>query len=366
MAAPFVTQAAVLPNRVQRWLGREPKKNVVVDIRNLLARAPRVSGVREADIRTVSETHDVDPCRTFPTELEAIYGEFLSHCLKDKVLSDEELSDLRHLKRLFGLPDVAVERVHERVVGEVYQEGVAEAVADGRLSPDERTFLARVQTELRLAEHVRERITLRPSRPRLEAALGVAPPDQPLRDEEKTELEALAHSFGAELDPNGTSQATLDRWRRYWLLENADLPQEPAGIKLHPGEICYARRQVYWYVLRALSDRERHGGASAWMAVAAGLSPTAPSALPRPIEDKAMRMTDSGWVFLTNRRLALMGRNENVELPLSRVRYFLPWSNGIELQTGRRRGVFLEFDADVDLFALTLRRALREAPERPS
>lgn len=366
MAAPFVPQPAVLPNRVQRWIGREPKKNAVVDIRNLLAQAQRVSGLRETDIRAVSETYDVDPCRTFPAELEAIYGEFLSHCLKDKVLSAEELSDLRHLKRLFGLSDVTVERVHERVVGEVYQEGVAEAVADDRLSADERTFLARVQTELRLAEHVRERITTRPPRPKLEAALGVAPPDEPLSDEEKTELEALAHSFGAELDPAGASQATLDRWRRYWLVENADLPQAPAGIQLHSGEICYARRQVYWYALRALSDRERYGGASAWMAVAAGLSPTAPSALPRPIEDKAMRMTGSGWVFLTNRRLSLMGRNENVELPLSKIRHFVPWSNGIEVQTGRRRGAFLEFDADVDLFALTLRRALREAPDRPS
>ncbi len=365
MAAPFVTQPAAEPNRVQRWLGREPKKNVVVEIRNLLARAPRVSGVRETDIRAVSETYDVDPCRTFPAELEAMYGEFLSHCLNDKVLSDEELSDLRHLKRLFGLPDVAVERVHERVVGEVYQEGVAEAVADDRLSADERSFLARVRTELLLADHVRGRITPRPSRPKLEAALGFAPVDEPLSDEEKTELEALAHSFGAELDPDGVSQTTLDRWRRYWLLENADLPQAPAGIELHPGEICYARRQVYWYDLRAPSDRDRYGGATAWMAVAAGLSLTAPSALPRPTEDKGMRMTDSGWVFLTNRRLALMGRNENVELPLSKVRHFLPWSNGIEVQTGRRRGAFLEFDADVDLFALTLRRALREAPDRP-
>jgi hypothetical protein len=59
-----------------------------------------------------------------------------------------------------------------------------------------------------------------------------------------------------------------------------------------------------------------------------------------------------------------MGRNENVELPLSKIRHFIPWSNGIEVQTGRRRGAFLEFDTDVDLFALTLRRALREAPDR--
>lgn len=366
MAAPFVPQPAAAPNRVQRWLGREPKKNAIVDIRNLLAQAPRVSGVQDSDIHVVSETYDVDPCRTFPAELEAIYGEFLSHCLKDKVLSGEELSDLRHLKRLFALSDVAVERVHERVVGEVYQEGVAEAVADDRLSADERTFLARVQTELRLAERVRERITPRPSRSSLAAALGVAPVDEPLSEEEKTELQALARSFGVELDPEGSSQATLDRWRRYWLLENADLPQVPAGIKLVPGEICYARRQVYWYDLRALSDRDRYGGASAWMAVAAGLSPTTPPALPRPTGDKGMRMTGSGWVFLTNRRLALMGRNENVELPLSKIRYFIPLSNGIEVQTDRRRGAFLEFGADVDLFALTLRRALREAPDWPS
>ncbi len=364
MAAPFVPQTAVLPNRAQRWLGREPKQNAVVDIRNLLAQAQRVSGLSDADIRTVSERYEVDPCRTFPTELEAIYGEFLSHCLQDKVVTDEELSDLRHLKRVFGFSDVTVERVHERVVGEVYQAGVAEAVADDRVSADERTFLARVHTELRLAEHVRERITARPSRSRLEAVLGVAPLDQPLSDEEKAELEALAHSFGAELNPEGASQATLDRWRRYWLLENADLPREPAGIELHRDEICHGRRQVYWYALRAPSDRDRYGGASAWMAVAAGMSPAAPSALSRPIEDKGMRMTDSGWVFLTNRRLALMGRNENVELPLSKIRHFIPWSNGIEVQTGRRRGAFLEFDADVDLFALTLRRALREAPDR--
>ena len=155
MAEPF--RAAAPPTGLNRAL--RSKRSIAFEaIEDLLARAGDVRAVAAASIRIACDGCGVDLQAKYLSDRKHLYRRYLAHCLEDKVLSEEESVDLKHLLGILHLSDADVAPIHEEVAHEVYGKAIAEVLDDMKLDPDEESFLRRLRGELQISEDVAKRL----------------------------------------------------------------------------------------------------------------------------------------------------------------------------------------------------------------
>jgi flavin-binding protein dodecin len=161
MAEPFERHAKRREGLVSRVLGGGAQAGTIAEIEGLLADAARVRDVSAEHVRQIAVRHGVDlGARLLPARRN-LYRRLLEQCVLDGAVSAEENAELAHLKVILGLADADVAPVHEDVARAAYGQALGQALEDHRIDPDERAFLARLQSDLHLdpetAERLRER-----------------------------------------------------------------------------------------------------------------------------------------------------------------------------------------------------------------
>jgi flavin-binding protein dodecin len=155
MAEPF--RAAPPPQGLTRAL-RSKRSTLLDGIEDLFASAGEVRSVAAASIRILCDGCGIDLQTKYLNDRKQLYRRYLVHCLEDKVLSEEESFDLKHLLGILHLSDADVAPVHEEVAREVYGKAIAEVLDDMKLDPDEETFLRRLRGDLQISEDVAQKL----------------------------------------------------------------------------------------------------------------------------------------------------------------------------------------------------------------
>lgn len=157
MTSPFEHRTGRLRSLLRR-LRRDRAEAALAEIRQVLDSAERVRDVHALEIEAIAEEWHVD----FPNALQkktlALYRDLLRHYLADHRLSDEELAELDHLRRILHLDRRAVELTHRRAAREAYSRSVEKALADATIDEQEREFLTRLREMLGLPEAVASNI----------------------------------------------------------------------------------------------------------------------------------------------------------------------------------------------------------------
>lgn len=357
---PFESAEPAKRPLTTRLFKKPDKKNAIRAVRNLLANASSIRDVVDSDIEAVLQAHFVRSAATLESGFEELYAVYVRHCLEDRHLSDGELEDLQHLKHLFGLTDSTVNRIHEELASHLYHESVDEVIRDGRLDDTKRTFLKNLESSLRLPTELTERIYESAVEARLQRAVDHALEDERLSPEEDAEISAIATSLGAELQFDERTRQALDRFRLYWMIENGEVPSVPVDIKLQRSEQAYFVVGVNWYELRRVTKSYRYGGPTARIRIAKGIYWRMGQIGVQPISEDILTLIDSGYIYLTNKRLIFAGQKKNTTIRLQRILGYTPFKNGVEIQKDAGKSPFLEFSQDVDLFVLLLERAIRD------
>jgi hypothetical protein len=158
MAEPFEHRPKPREGLVSRVLGGGAQAGTIAEIEGLLADAARVRDVPAEHVRQIAVRHGVDfEARLLPARRN-LYRRLLEHCVLDGAVSPEENAELSHLKGILGLADADVAPVHEDVARAAYGQALAQALEDHRIDPDERAFLARLQSDLHLDSETAERL----------------------------------------------------------------------------------------------------------------------------------------------------------------------------------------------------------------
>lgn len=361
MTTPFHRVPVPEPSLLLRLTRRTPPGAALAALINRLALADRVTDVTEADIAAIVGQLGVDPRLRNETRLRALYTTFLARCLEDRQLDDTDLAELEHLRTLFRLSDASVRRAHQTAASEVYGRTVGEAIADGRLTPEERRFLDELRERLELPDDVAQRIYEDAARDRLRSALRDATNDDRLSDDEHEALQAMARNLGVAIDPAMLGRETYQRLRLYWHIENGALPERACPLRLGDEERCVARRRALWWEVHR---PDRPGGNHPRdLATAIFLRP---AAVPRRLSvGTPARRIDIGRLYLTTARLVFLGRDRGLHLPLRLMDAFRPYADGLEILGREGAATFFAIDRDLDLFALTLARVLKDAERQP-
>jgi len=344
----------------QKLFKQYPGENVVIELNNLLATKP-VLQINSHEVAAIEHRYKISLEKEFKLNLEEFYAVYLNYCLKDQALSDEELKELQHLKHILNLDDKTIQNLHSKMGAIVYRKSFEEAVSDGRLTKNEESFLAKLESELKLPKEIAEKISAETRTNFIQGYVNSAINDQRLSPDEEKELEAIAKSLNVTITHDKETKEQLRKLKLYWALENLELPEVETTIALQKSECCYAViDNVVWHELRSVRQRTSYTGYSTSFRIAKGFYLRAGSYTPRSYATDQMKLIDSGSLYLTNKRIIFTGTKKNSTIRLEKIIFITPYADGVELGKETGKSPLLLLPERADVFCIILERLLRE------
>jgi hypothetical protein len=356
----YRTVPLVKPGFLQQLLKQQPEENAVIELNNLFATKP-LREITPRHIEAIQHNYKLNLLKEFRLNLEEFYAVYLNHCLADKVLSNEELEELKHLKLLLQLDEATINKLHAKLGALIYRQSFEEAVSDGRLSQKERDLLQRIENDLKLPRQLADQIAAEVKTGFIEKQVAHIISDQRLSPKEEEELQAIAGSLNVSLQFNEQTKAQLEKLKRYWALENLDLPVIQPGIVLQKSEQCYLEiPQVNWHELRSV--RQKAGAVQ--YAPGAGITKEfylRPGN--RTLQSQSnlqLTLIDTGTLYLTSKRVIFNGVKKNATIQLAKIIDLTPYSDGVEIDKETGKSPTLQMPEKADVFCILLERLLIE------
>jgi hypothetical protein len=192
--SPFIQRAYQEEGFMHKLLNTNPKLNAFIELNNALATAATPQDVTLDFVQTLNENHDTDLHRKFRKELEELYRNFLTFCLKDRTFTEDEVAALWHLKSLFGFDDEDHERISREVALATYESDLEGALSDSRLSDEERSRLEQLSAYLVIPEDLRKASYDKITKDFLQNKVAEFTSDRELSTQEDAELHAISRS----------------------------------------------------------------------------------------------------------------------------------------------------------------------------
>ncbi|WP_162903072.1 hypothetical protein [Taibaiella koreensis] len=341
---------------LQRCFGQVIADNAVIEINNLLA-TKTIRQISTQEIRSIEHRYKLRLNLVYPRNLEEFYAVYLNHCLADRHLDNEELDTLRHLQHILGLNDKQVEQLHIWLGETLYRQSFKDAVADGRLTREEEQFLARLEGTLRLPKALADKISAETRAAFVQDYVAGILTHKHLSPEEEQELQAIATSLRVSLQFNTQTQEQLHKLKRYWALENLDLPVISADTSLQRGEQCYFKgTNVTWYEERSA----QRTGASYSSFSSIQQVYLQPGRLQAVHSRAAMlKHIDRGSVYLTDKRVFFTGAGKNAQVRFEKITGLQPYADGLRVEKETGKHIVIQLPQHADICCLTLERLLR-------
>lgn len=359
--AVFTKQELVEPNLVQKMFGRQPKENAEVEINNLLANhESTLHEVTSLNIFEIAAKYKINIDKNNETFRIVLFRKYLTHCLKDKHLDEQEISSLKHLQQILLIDEKVTKSLLENEAQKIYGEKLHEIVESGTMNDQEKSTLERIKANLQLPDDIAQNIYKNITGDYLKKFFKGAIEDERLSPDEERELNKIADRLNIKPDIDEKTNKLLDTYRLYWQIENGELPQIESDINLKSGELLHFMCYVKWNEYRRVPKRVNYGGPTGRIKIAKGLYYRYGSIGYQNVSSEEMQTVDSGYCYLTNKRLIFTGSRGNKTIPLSKILSYKPYKNGIDVQKDSGKSPFLEFEKNTIVGAMILGRLLNE------
>lgn len=356
----FKTHIIAKQSFFQKLLGQILYENAVIELNNLLA-STQIEKITHNQIFDIENRYSVSFSKDYKTNLEEFYAVYLNYCLADKILSNEELNELKHLKYILDLDEKTINKIHQLVGEKIYKQTFEEAVKDGRLTNDEILFLEKLENDLKLPKELSEKISIEVRTSYLDGYVQQIIKDQRLSPEEEVELNIIANSLNIKVSLNDQTKEQLGRIKLFWALENLDLPVIDTDLSLPKSENCYLSiPNVNWNELRTIRKKVSYSGYSASFKVIKGVYLRSGSYSPKSYSADEMTLIDMGTVYLTNKRIIFVGQKKNSNIKIDKILSVFPYTDGVEIDKETGKSPLLQFNERADIFCIILERLLNE------
>jgi hypothetical protein len=289
--------------------------------------------------------------------LVRIWRQVLSAFLKDDAFSDREIAYLDALREAFALTDEEVRAAEREVVHPRYSVALHEALADARLSDEERAVLHRLAAQLRLPANVQHDLYARSTKTVIEGLLGRSAADRRLSPDELQQLASVARHLGVTPDFDHATEAMLDRYALFWRIENGDLPSETVDVPLAGDEVCHLVARAEFYEPTGIGEGGETEGVGS-VRIARGVYYRVGSVSDERMNRAGLRRVDTGRLLITSKRVLFDGSRDGVSVGLRDISSYQVHADGIVLERRAGVGPHVTLDGDVELAAVILGAAL--------
>lgn len=359
-SAVFYSKELKKPNIFQRLFKQLPKENALIEVNNLLA-SKSVRDITETEISDISEKYKLNLHQTFLANFLEMYAAQLKYALLDDKLTEDELDELRSLKELFGLSQRQVSLIHEQLASNVYKQSVASAVSDGIVTEQEKRDLQKLQSELCIPDELVERITSQVKSVKIQNFVDGVIAKGSCTPEDENEIYLLAKNLNCSVHLDSRQQNALNRLKMIWAIRNGVIPTVDADINLTAKERCYFNRPASWFQYKTVTKRVNYAGPSVRIKICKGVSYRMGSARVHRETSEVLAPVDSGRLYVTDKRIVLLGNRKTSTIRLNKMVSFTPYTNGVELFKETGKSIFVKIDTDMELFNLLLSRVMMDA-----
>jgi len=344
----------------QKLFKQIPQENAVIEVNNLLATKP-IKAISQSEIKEIERKYEMNLLREFKLNLEEFYAVYLNYCLADRILNEQELEELSHLKTILGLDEKTINELHTRLGKIIYKQSFQEAIADGRLSKEEEDFLDKLENTLKLPKELANKISAETRQHYIENYVSKIIADQRLSPDEEQELQAIATSLNVSLEINAKTQEQLNKLKLYWALENLDLPAIQVEIALQKSEVCHLKiPNVYWHELRSARGSSGISSYSPAFKAAKGFYLKPGNTGSGGFGSEIMKLIDTGTLYLTNKRIIFAGSKKTSNIKIDKILELTPYTDGAAIRKDTGKSPTLQMKQNADVFCIMLERILNE------
>jgi len=334
---------------VANLLGHRPKENAFLEIHNVVASLP-IYHISEDAVTACLSRYGITQEEAKPRLLN-IYSHVLEHFIKDLLISDDEVEQLRHLATIFKLSSDEISQVHTEIVYPYYEKAVRHALRDRQLSDDENAALDSLCSKLRIPESAANEIYKKHAVPIYNQAIGDALADQMLTPEEETELEEVAKALKLNIRFDEKLASILDRARRLWRIAQGELPVLSVPVDLQLNERCSADVEALHYEPRSVAGGISYSGFSMsygtlGIRFRSGIMNT------HRLSSQTLRLRGAGTLYFTNRRFLFSGDSNTTSIDLGTITSITFYSDGMRIEKEAITDQIFTFSGDIDMLRL--------------
>ena len=179
---------------------------------------------------------------------------------------------------------------------------------------------------------------------------------------EEQHLQTLADALGAKLQFDPQTTTLLARLRLLGRIEEGDLQSCDVPILLQRGEVCHqAIAGIVYKELRTVTKRVNYGGPTASIKIVKGLRWRMGSIAVQRVTQDVVTDVDHVDVYITSKKVFLKGVRKNTSIPLTKVAHFTVYNDGLQIEKGSGKAVYLVGAGDWEMAGACLDAAARKA-----
>jgi transcriptional regulator CtsR len=321
----------------QKLFHQQPEENAVIEVYNLLQKP--VMQISADDLDKIDAKYKLHVRREYNLNLQELYAQYLSVQLNKGELTHDVKRDLNRLKALFQIPNDRIDFLHKKLGEQFYRATYEMVVNDGVITEEEKNFLSSIVIDCKLSPSLAESIAKEISQDALIKQIDIMVQDDRLSPGEEMTLKAIADNLGIELSEDLVSKKKLNQLKRYWALENLNLPVVEADINLQKTEVCHMKIK----------------GAELYECKNHYLKSTFINSDKIPFEKYQLKYVDRGTVYVTNKRILFVGIKNSL-LPFSKILSIYSYDDGIiiDKETGKNRVIFMTNAREARIIATRL------------
>jgi hypothetical protein len=345
MKSPIFKEVPLLgQSLMQRLLKQLPEENAIIELNNLLA-TNLVKDISRDTINTLSHKYKINLIEKFSLNLEEFYAVMLNFFFRDRHLSKEEIDDdLNHLRQIFDLNDKNISDIHVKIGEKIFREHFGNTIVKGRLTNEDRNDLMELEKTLGLSKDLTNEISQSISKSFFDKVYNETIKKNRVNPEQERELFAIAKSFDINIPQS--YKIILERFKLYWIYENAKLDDVETEVKLQKSEVCFfIEDNVGWYEERELLKR-RYGYSK--------------FNSQNKIITQNLKNIDIGCLLLTNKRLIFRGLDKVTSINYDKIISISEFKDSIEVDKQTGRSPILHFSQNADIIYILLNRLLKE------
>ena len=355
---PFVVTELPKGGFLSRLSGRAPREAAFVELRNMLARIPWHE-VSPADVATTLARYKMLPADA-RSELTAIFADAAAHAVGDRELTGTEKAGLERLQLAFEFSANHTRAAYLEAARSLYCNSLIEALADGHVTQGERATLDRIAVDLGLTKDEGRHLYAEEALRAIQLFFDQVVQDKRFSPDEEERLNQIASALGVDLKHSEKSAALLDRYRMFGRIEAGQLPSVEVAILLQRAEVChFMAENVVQKELRTVTKRVNYSGLSTSIKIMKGVRYRVGSITPQRITQDVMTAIDEGAFYVTSKRIFIQGHRKKTSVPLAKLVHFTVYSDGLQLQKGSGKDVYVTGAADWEVAGTCIDAAAR-------
>jgi len=345
---------------LQKIFNQQPDENAIIDLNNLFA-SKQIINVTLTDIHEIEMRYRLKLNEQFYLNLEEFYAVVFNEYLKADIITDDQFTDLKHLKSILKLAEKTISFLHLQLGKLAFKERFEKTIADGIFNDKKEKILTKFAEQIDLPKDIADTISANVRTEFVKSYVRQIIDEQRFSPEEEERLERFKKDLEVDFKFDKELHLRLQKLKQYWALEHLPLPILATDIILQKNEQCHLKiLTANWYELRVVRQNLGYSSHSASIKIAKGFYLRTSSHKPRSYTSEQMKLIDSGSMYLTNKRIIFMGKSKNSNIRLEKVISFTPYNDGVEIYKDAGKSPLLKFSANADLFCIILGRLLND------